>query len=506
MMQPEADETARVRLVKPALVTPDPPNATGSYGPLAVRWAKRKLGLIAGPWQKYALKRLLYHDANGDLIARLGLVSVARQNGKSVLVRIIVGWMLDEGIFIPALSEWRFILMAAHDAKQARIPYSMVRRDLESYVATGLTSAAKRRQLGRNVTRSSYWTGIEHHGVMVDVATASAGSARGISAGLICFDEVLTQTDFSMYEVLSPAQSAVRNSFMLMTSTAGYADSMVLRAMHDRAVRQASGGERYDPTFTAMWWRSPHDDVTPDDFSELKEGNPALEDGRLSIDAIRSEHAILPRGSWVRERLNRWSDERVDAPFSLEQWGRCRSPDPLHPAYLPADANYIITVDVHAGWQEGVIMVQALRTDGRVGVEVHRYLKPTLSNQLAANDFIMELRNLCERLNVSKILYRHNSAMGPALERFATEGHEVKHVPRTVLAAACNDFAEAVISQRMVHDNAYLDTQVAMGKRRTIGAGESWVWTLGDEPACGLIAMSMGVHDAAKQAQEPQIF
>ena len=497
---------ARSRLVKPALVTPDPPNATGSYGPLAVRWAKRKLGLVLGPWQRYALKRLLLHDSAGDLIAKLGLVSVARQNGKSVIVRTLVGWMLDEGIYTPALSEWRFILLAAHDAKQARIPYSMIRTDLESYALATIASTARRRRYGQQITRSSYWTGLEHHGVSVDVATAAPGSARGVSAGLICFDEVLTQTSFAMYEVLSPAQSAVRNSFMLMTSTAGFADSMVLRAMHDRAIRQASGGEKHDPSFTAMWWRAPHDDVTPGDYEELREANPALEDGRLSFNSLKSEHAILPKGSWIRERLNRWSDERVDAPFSLEQWGRCRIPDPLHPVNLPNDANYIVTVDVHADWTEGVIMVSALRTDGRVGTEVHRYLKPSMTKQLSANDFIIEIRNLCERYNVSKILYRHNSAMGPALERFATEGHNVKHVPRTVLAQACNDFAEAVISKRMVHDNAYLDTQVAMGKRRQIGQGESWVWTLGDEPACGLIAMSMGVHESAKQAQEPQIF
>ena len=34
---------------------------------------------------------------NGDLIARECLISTGRQNGKSIIVRVIIGWLLDEG-------------------------------------------------------------------------------------------------------------------------------------------------------------------------------------------------------------------------------------------------------------------------------------------------------------------------------------------------------------------------------------------------------------------------
>jgi phage terminase large subunit-like protein len=176
------------------------------------------------------------HDDSGDLLARLALVSVARQNGKSVIVRALNGWLLDEGYKIPAFKAWDFSLLAAHDAKQARIPYDYIRRDLVKHAGVGW----KERTLavGRQVQRATLFSGIEYNGVRIDVASAREGSARGISPGLICFDEVLTQNSFAMYEVLSPAQSAIRNALMLMTSTMGFADSVVLRQFYDKLVRQ----------------------------------------------------------------------------------------------------------------------------------------------------------------------------------------------------------------------------------------------------------------------------
>ena len=44
------------------------------------------------PWQYHVATGLLAHDENGDLLHRQGLLSVARQNGKSFLLSGIVGF------------------------------------------------------------------------------------------------------------------------------------------------------------------------------------------------------------------------------------------------------------------------------------------------------------------------------------------------------------------------------------------------------------------------------
>ena len=476
-----------------------------SYGPLAVRWAEKKLGIICGPWQEYAIGRMLECDDDGELIARLILLSVARQNGKSVIVRIIVGWIMDEGYRLDAFEDWRFILLAAHDAKQARIPYDFIRRDLQSYADVSAWGQTARRQ-GRAASRATMYTGLELHGVRVDVATRQPGSARGVSPGLIAFDEVLTQTDFSMYEVLSPSQSAIRNSQMLMTSTMGYADSVVLRAMYDRLYRQATGAEQPDETFLGLCWQADDDDVGLD-FDRLRLANPALDDGRLSRKMIEAEYSILPTGSWVRERLNRWHDERVDAPFTLAAWGACRQKEPLDPEALPPDVKYTVAVDVTSTWSEGSIIVAAQRKDDRVGVEVHRYFQSRPNIPLSADVFLQECDRLAQKFNIEQIVYATSSALAPMMERYKVM-RQIECTPITSVRnmMACHDFAEAVLHGRIAHDDPHLDSQVGMAQRRFIGQDGQWRWTISLTPITSVVATTFATMYAMKALAPVQVF
>ena len=60
---------------------------------------------------------MLRHDANGDLIARIMLVSTGRQNGKTIIVQGLFGWLLDEGRQLEPFAGWTEMLAAAHDAR-----------------------------------------------------------------------------------------------------------------------------------------------------------------------------------------------------------------------------------------------------------------------------------------------------------------------------------------------------------------------------------------------------
>lgn len=489
------------KLIYPELQSPRSPLAVNSYGYLVERWVRRRLGIELGPWQSYALERMLEHDADGDLLARITLVSVGRQNGKSVVVRSLIGWMLDEGWKHPTFNAWTFILLAAHDARQARIPYEFVRRDLESYAQINRWGHTARRK-GLERARATMKDGIESNGVRVDVATRQAGSARGVSPGLVCFDEVLTQTDFGMYEVLSPSLSAIKNSQMLLTSTAGFSDSVVLRSMFDRLYRQSTGAEQHDPSFMGLWWRAESDEIGLD-RDALAKSNPALDDGRLSWRSLQNEYAVLPRGSWVRERLNRWHDERVDAAFTFAQWGQCRQQSPLDDVV----GRYTIGVDVQASWQQGTIVVAAMRSDGRVGVEVHRHLKARPTQALTADDFVREILQVMSKVDVERIVYAHSSALLPALERVGIErGLPCEPVNSTKLMQACHDFAEAVVSKRLAHDDPFLDSEINVAQRRFIGSDGGWRWVITPEPVTSVVASTLATAYANKAIAPIQIF
>lgn len=489
-------------LIAPSLETPQSPRVAGTYGNLVVAWAAKRLNMVLGPWQIYSLQRILEHDDDGNLLARQALLSVGRQNGKSVIVRALVGYLLEHGAQHPILSSWDLVLLAAHDANQARIPYDFVRRDFESYAPIQVWGHG--RMYGRQTYRSTMYNGLESHGVKVTVATRQAGSSRGMSPGLICFDEVLTQTDFGMYEVLSPAQSAIRNSLMLMTSTAGFSDSVVLRQMHDRLYRQSTGVEQADSTFMGLWWRADDDDIGLD-WDELHKANPALHDGRLDKKMIEGEYAILPKGSWIRERLNRWHDERVDSPFTFASWGACRESNPLDPANVVGGLT--IAVDVHANWGEGSIVIAGMRSDGRVGVVVHRYLQSRPETPLIASEFTQEVLRLAQKYTVDRILYTQSSALVFAMERLRVEHMlEVEAVSSVKLMQACSDFAEAVIAKRVAHNDSHLDSQVIGGQRRFIGTDGGWRWTISDHPVTTLIAATIAVGYASKMSIPAQVF
>lgn len=479
----------------PRWETPDPPKVTGSYGPRARRWAKANLGIIPGRWQTHVIDKLLRHDRAGDLIARIALISTARQNGKSVIVRIVMGWMLDEGYQLPAFAGWTTLLAAAHDAKQARIIYKGVYGDFMGIERiTELTKGGRTDKL----VRLTEHFGISMNGLTLDTVTGQPGSARGLSAGLIAWDEMLTQRDWDMWEALSPTQSAQRSPMMLLTSTAGMADSVILRAFYDRLVRQASGDQKPDPTFYGAWWESEDADAQLD-WSQIQQANPALGDGRLTRGAIAGEHAILPPDSWRRERLNHFVDLRGDGAFNPGVWAACRSAGPLAGLAGP----YSLAVDVQPGWERATIAVGGVRADGRVGVEVHRDIR----NDVTADRLIREVGAFPGP--VVAIAYDEASGPSAAFARDAVETGRPWHALKPQeMQMACMDFTEMVQSGRLAHDDPLLDAQVAMTVKRPVGLDGAYrfsrVLSLG--PIDAVISSALAAHAIAAPPTPPQIF
>ncbi|NBR37528.1 MAG: hypothetical protein EBT80_09315, partial [Chitinophagales bacterium] len=71
-------------------------DAAGSHGPEVAQWAKRVLGVELMPWQVHVLNGQLSVDADGRWCNPLSLVSVARQNGKTVALKALLGWWLTD--------------------------------------------------------------------------------------------------------------------------------------------------------------------------------------------------------------------------------------------------------------------------------------------------------------------------------------------------------------------------------------------------------------------------
>ena len=477
----------RITRISPAprWETPLPPGVAGTYGPRVRAWAARELGVILDGWQGYAVDQVMRHDERGDFIARVALLSTARQNGKSVIVRAIVGWMLDEGQDLAPFKGWTTILLAAHDAAQARIPYRYIGQDIEGN---------KRLKAVSRVTR---YFGIERGRIELDVASNQPGSVRGRSAGLIPWDEMLTQTDWDMWEALAPTQSAQRSPLMLLTSTAGHGDSVVLRAFYDRLVRQATGDERPDSSFYGAWWAS--EDIEAElDWRQIRQANPAL-DKRIPRAAIRTEHAILPPASWRRERLNHWVGETADTVFRPGAWAKLRTPMPL----LDVDPPFTVGVHVGPQWERATVCVAALRSDGRIGLEVYAELREGITAR--------RLIEIITGFPKWRQAVYFDAAGGPAAEfaRAAQDdwGPEWIAMRPTDLVAGSMDFTELVYSGRIAVDDPLLDAQIGWAAKREVGGEGAFRFSQSQSggPIDAVLAAMMAVHGAASTVPMPSV-
>jgi phage terminase large subunit-like protein len=101
------------------------------YAPLVVEFARKYMQVELMEWQVHAAMGLLESDESGDLVNRSGLITVARQNGKTVLGQAIVGTWLTS---IAALrGKPQTVISSAHELPLANLQYQFLAPILEQY-------------------------------------------------------------------------------------------------------------------------------------------------------------------------------------------------------------------------------------------------------------------------------------------------------------------------------------------------------------------------------------
>lgn len=299
----------------PRLVTPV--DSAGSYGDRVAAWSSRVLGVELMPWQREALAGQLAHDDAGALVHRHSLISCARQNGKSVALRALVGWWLVEA---PALRGGpQTVITTAHALDLAVALFQDLAPVLEEHYG-----AKSKWSYGRNeltMPDGSKW--------YVRAATPAAGHGR--SPDLVVVDEVWDVSDEVIDQGLIPAQRARRRPLLSMWSTAGTEASRAMLRWRDAGVRaiDAGGGQ---PLYFAEW--SPPPGVDLDDPAWWEWANPAL-GHTLELETLVAESKSPNRSAFLRASLNMWvaSDQSWLEPGV---WDRLEVPAPPPPATVLA--------------------------------------------------------------------------------------------------------------------------------------------------------------------------
>lgn len=394
------------RLPEPRWQTPLPRDrVAGSWGPDVADYARRVMGISLDRWARRILNRALAYDAEGRLIHRLFLASVARQNGKTAMVRALVGWALTAR-WTPA---WMLILGVAHDRSQARIPYDAVLTDL-GRMAARLPKAPRG---GLSLTR---YLGIRSgmYGRPREYRTASRearNQVRSLSVDLGLFDEVRTQVNLDTWAALEPTTTARPEPLIFAISTAGGPRSILLRSWWETGIRVIDGAEPF--AGFGMTWYAPPDDMDPADPRALRLANPALAEGRLSIAGVIGTGTIRPgTPEWTQERLNLWT-ESADEWLPPGVWRRQGADQPGEWSRV------VLGVEATPSWRRATVTVSLVTDAGAwTGIAGELDASRTAAATVSPGDLVRLVESLAGAWSPDLVTYSAAAAAAPHVEAF----------------------------------------------------------------------------------------
>lgn len=438
------------RLPAPRWQTPMPAGVVGSWGPDVAAWARSVLGVELDRWQRRVLNRALAYDADYRLVHRLYLASTPRQQGKTVIVRALVGWALTnrDG------PEWSYILGLAHDRKQAGIPYRAILADLAP-VARRLGTPARgglalTRYLG--IRSGMYGRHREYH----TGSREARDAIRGESVDLAVFDEVRTQRDRDTWAALEPTTTARPDPLIFAISSAGDDRSILLREWWERGVRIIDGAEPMG-SFGMTWYAAP-DDLAPDDPRAWRMANPAIAEGRLPLQVIADSLGNLGPAAFRMERNNLWADAQ-DEWLPAGTWAATAGPQPN------AIARVVLGVEAVPSWRRATVTVAILTPDGAwTGVAGELDAARLQTSSIAPAQLVALLAAVAEAWHPAAVAYSKAAAAGPHVEAWAEAADVVTMKLGAVeLRAASELFRSELIGRRLTHQD---DPLLALQARR----------------------------------------
>lgn len=469
--------------------TTSPPRGKGpTEGRRAAALARRVLGLDVLAWQGDVLDGGLERVAvpgtktsrthNGRTTAqrwrwRTVVVTVARQNGKSALLRALVTHRLILGQTVGVLSHTR----------------AVARETMFDPLADAFTSPRLAELFGAHATRAngSEALTLRATGGRLVMPSSSERGGHGYSLDLVIVDEAWALKDYRVPAAITPTQIARPDPQLWVVSTAGTAESLWFREL----VEAGRSGEA--DRLALFEWTAPAD-LDPADVEAWAAANPAL---GQTISADELGHALATsttpdsRAEFERAHLNRWT-ARVEAIIPPELWRKAAAPEIL------IGPEVVFGFDVALDRSQSSIVAAGIAGD-RVAVELVEqrpgveWLAPALARLRATWGPVAIVAN----------------DSGPArsvVEAMDAAGEPVEGYSAGQYVAACGAFYDLVIEGRLAHrGQGELDEAARSVGRRKLG--ESWAFgrAVSSADISALVAAAVAAHRAGRPHVVPRI-
>ena len=295
----QVNDSESIGEIPPRLETPV--SGASTYGAQVAKVAKDLMGVELMPWQRIALDGQLEHDEDGKLIRRRSLVSVARQNGKTVALKALILWALTEEP--KRRGEPIMVINTAHQLDLAVEIFEALAPILEKKFG-----AKAKWSYGRNEV-------IMPDGTRWLVQAATPKAFHGFSPTYIIADEVWNISRDVLLNGALPSQRVMKSPLLSCWSTAGTEDSLAMLQMREEGLRAIDQGESTKLYF-AEWSVPPGiDPMTSPELWQM--ANPAL-GYTLEPDVLADEAQQVDKAAFLRASLNVWiSSERSWLPPGL---------------------------------------------------------------------------------------------------------------------------------------------------------------------------------------------
>ena len=263
------------------------------------KWAGKRFWLL--PWQEQLIRDIFgIVKPDGYRQFRTAFVEICKKVGKSELAATIALYLLYADNEPSAE-----VYGAAADRQQASIVFDVARQMVEMSPAllkrSKLMTATKRIV---NYGNSGYY----------QVLSAEVGGKHGFSVSGLVFDEIHTQPNRQLYDVLTKGSSDARqNPLHFIITTAGTDRHSIAYELHTKAV-DILEGRRVDPTFYPVVYGLKDDEDWEDEANWYKV-NPSL-GYTVDIERLRDAYREAKQNpadevtfKWLR--LNMWVSSTV---------------------------------------------------------------------------------------------------------------------------------------------------------------------------------------------------
>lgn len=459
------------------------------------------IGTPLDPWQQWLVIHAGELLEDGRPRFRTVLVLVARQNGKTTLLRVLSLWWLFVDLVESAIDEIDPVTVLGTSSK---LDYA--RESWESAVARARSHVDLASEIPRDGVRRSNGeqTLTTVHNTRYKIAAANDDAGRSLTIARLVLDELRQHHDWTCWNAATNTTNAVRDAQVWALSNQGSDASVVLDSLRGSALTFIETGDG-DIRLGLFEWSSPQGS-DPTDLAALAQANPNL-GRRLDPDAIigaaiRAKERGGEQLAGFRTEVMCMRVHQSNPAIDPDAW-IAGGVDPTHALDLAQHRGRVaLCVDISLDGTHASAVAAAV-IDGQVHVDVVRAWSGIgCTRQLRAElpDIVAQVRPKVvgwfpkgPAAAVAAQLADRKKEGGGRRRPWPPRGVKVEEI-RGELVAVCMGLAEQVRSGELVHPrDPMLTTHVEAAQK--LPRGDGWVFTRqGSGPIDGAYALAGAVH------------